>query len=164
MGFQTVGYTAGSDEHDTPIEFFAPIADAVEGFDLDPAASSTSDLAEHNLTVEEDGLSVPWHGDVWLNPPYSEVADWMRYAKDQYQHGNADRVVALVFARTSTQWWHNYASTADAYCFVEGRLRFGDADNSAPAPSVVVVWGEVNTALERTLKREGQFIRPITPT
>lgn len=157
--FQTVGYTGGSDEHDTPVSFFAPIAEAVGGFDIDPAASETSDLAERNVTKDEDGLSIPWNGDVWLNPPYSEVGDWMEYARNQYEHGHANRVVSLVFARTSTQWWHNHATTADAVCFVEGRLTFGGADNSAPAPSAVVIWGEIPAALERVLNKAGQFIQ-----
>lgn len=156
--FQTVGYTGGSDEHDTPVQFFAPIADAIGGFDLDPAASSTSDLADRNITKDEDGLSVPWHGDVWLNPPYSEVGDWMAYARRQYEHGNAERIVALVFARTGTQWWHNHATTANAICFVEGRLTFGGAENSAPAPSAVLVWGEVPEGLRRVLSKKGQLV------
>jgi phage N-6-adenine-methyltransferase len=156
--FQTVGYTGGSDEHDTPVSFFAPIAEAVDGFDLDPSASETSDLADRNVTKSEDGLSIPWEGDVWLNPPYSEVGEWLEYAKQQYKHGNADRVVALVFARTSTRWWHNHATTADVRCFVKGRLKFGGAENSAPAPSAVLVWGDAPDALVSYLERKGDVI------
>lgn len=156
--FQSVGYTGGSDEHDTPVDFFAPIAEAVDGFDLDPAASETSDLADRNVTKDEDGMSIPWEGDVWLNPPYSEVADWMEYARNQYEHGNADRIVALVFARTGTRWWHNHATTADLVCLVKGRLTFGDAENSAPAPSAVLVWGDVFTSLYDYLEREGEVM------
>jgi phage N-6-adenine-methyltransferase len=156
--FQSVGYTGGSDEHDTPIDFFAPIAESLHGFDLDPCASATSDLANRNVTKDEDGLSRPWTGDVWLNPPYSEVADWMAYARQQYEHGNAKRIVALVFARTGTRWWHDNATTADLTCFVKGRLTFGNAENSAPAPSAVLVWGQVPAALRQYLERQGEVI------
>lgn len=156
--FQTVGYTGGSDEHDTPVSFFGPIAESVDGFDLDPSASATSDLADRNVTKEEDGLSIQWYGDVWLNPPYSEVSDWMAYAKEQYRHGNADRIVALVFARTSTRWWHNHATTANLRCLVKGRLTFGGAENSAPAPSAVLVWGDAPPALVGYLRRKGEVI------
>lgn len=154
MTFQTVGYVAGSDEHDTPIEFFAPLADAVDGFDLDPCASSTSNLAETNLTKEDGGLR-EWSGKVFMNPPYSEVSDWMEHATRQAEHGNTELIVALVFARTSTQWFHQYAKTADLLCFVEGRLCFGNAENSAPAPSLVAVWGEYPDALARVLEKNG---------
>lgn len=157
--FQSVGYTGGSDEHDTPVDFFAPIAEAVDGFDLDPSASETSDLADRNVTKDEDGLSIPWHGDVWLNPPYSEVADWLEYAKRQYEHGNADRIVSLVFARTGTRWWHDHAASADLRCLVKGRLTFGGAENSAPAPSAVLVWGEAPEPLDEYLRRKGEVIQ-----
>jgi len=156
MPFQTVGYTAGSDEHDTPIEFFSPIADAVGGFDLDPCASSDSDLADENLTKDDGGLR-EWYGKVWMNPPYSDVSEWMEHANQQYQHGNADLIVSLVFARTSTQWFHNYAREADTLCFVEGRLTFGEADHSAPAPSLVAVWGE-SEGLKRVLEKRGLVV------
>ncbi|ELZ14438.1 DNA N-6-adenine-methyltransferase [Natrinema thermotolerans DSM 11552] len=144
MTFEAVGhvYEEGDDKHDTPVEFVAPLIEAVGGFDLDPSASQSSDLAERNVTKDEDGLSTPWHGDVWLNPPYSGVSDWLEYGRDEYYRGAVDSIIALVFARTSTQWFHNHATTADLACFVEGRLSFAGSDHSAPAPSVVLVWGD----------------------
>jgi site-specific DNA-methyltransferase (adenine-specific) len=47
-------------------------------------------------------------------------------------------VVCLVPARTDTKWWHEYAIQHEVR-FVKGRLKFGDAKNSAPFPSAVVV-------------------------
>lgn len=160
MTFPEVGHSfeAGDDDHDTPAEFFAPIASAVGGFDLDPAASASSELAARNVTEDEDGLSLPWEGKVWLNPPYSEVADWLQYGRTQFNHGNTELLVALVFARTSTDWWHDHATTADLRCFVNGRLTFGEATNSAPAPSVVCVWGDTPPALRRFFEAAGEVI------
>ena len=52
-------------------------------FDLDP--SSPHDMVldwipvTQRYTVFDDGLSKPWHGRVWLNPPYSKwTQQWMR--------------------------------------------------------------------------------------
>jgi phage N-6-adenine-methyltransferase len=143
MPFEETGhsYSEGDDEHDTPVDFFRPFHRAVGGFELDPAASSTSNLAARNVTEDEDGLARDWWGDVWLNPPYSGVSDWLEYGRRQYQAGNCDSIVALVYARTGTQWFHNHAVTADLMCLVEGRLTFGDGEYSAPAPSMVLIWG-----------------------
>ena len=149
----------GTDEHDTPISFFEPIARAVDGFDLDPCASQTSDLADVNLTKDEGGLR-QWHGKVWMNPPYSDVETWMRHAELQEQYGHTDLIVGLVFARTGTQWFHKHAANADLVCFVKGRLTFGGADNTAPAPSMVVVWGDYTERLELTLDKCGMIIKP----
>lgn len=159
MTFHEVGYTTGSDEHDTPAEFFAPISDSVGGFDLDPCASNTSNLADEN-NREDGGLEMDWRGKVFLNPPYSDVGEWMKYARHEHEHGHADLIVGLVFARTGTQWFHNYATSADLICFVEGRLTFGEATNNAPAPSMVPVWGDYPDALEAVLSRKGMVVKP----
>jgi hypothetical protein len=55
-------------------------------FDLDVAApvDETHRVvpAERYLTIHDDGLSVPWDGLVWMNPPYSNASAWMRRLKD----------------------------------------------------------------------------------
>jgi len=160
MTFTEAGHTyeAGDDEHDTPLEFFEPIARHVDGFDLDPSASDTSNLAERNVTKDEDGLSIEWYGNVWLNPPYSEVSDWMEYANQQHVLGNTDLIVCLVYARTGTRWYHRFVKVADMVCFVQGRLTFGNGDYSAPAPSMVVVYGDPPTELRNHLLDEGHVI------
>jgi len=147
MPFEEAGHSfePGDDEHDTPESFFQPLHDILNGFDLDPAASDTSDLADRNVTKDEDGMSMDWWGDVWLNPPYSEVGDWLDYGERQVAAGNVENLVALVYARTGTQWFHNNAVYADLMCLVEGRLTFGNGDYSAPAPSMVLVWGPAAT-------------------
>jgi DNA N-6-adenine-methyltransferase (Dam) len=49
-------------------------------FDLDVAApldvASRIVPAAAYLTVRDDGLSAPWTGLVWMNPPYSRAAAW----------------------------------------------------------------------------------------
>jgi len=146
MTFTEAGHTfePGDDDHDTPESFFRPFHELFEGFDLDPSASETSALAARNVTKDEDGMSMGWFGDVWLNPPYSEVADWLDYGERQVAAGNVDNLVALVYARTGTKWFHNIAVYADVMCLVEGRLTFGDGEYSAPAPSMVLVWGPMS--------------------
>ena len=159
MSFDAGADANNNDEHDTPLSFFRPIESSVGGFDLDPCASQSSDLASTNLTKDDGGLR-QWYGKVWMNPPYSEVSDWMQHAELQNGHGYTDLIVGLVFARTATQWFHKYAKKADLLCFVEGRLTFGNADNTAPAPSLVVVWGDYSEQLKLTLERFGMVVTP----
>ena len=165
MSFETNGatdYSVGSDEHDTPMSLFAPISEIVGGFDLDPCASETSELASRNIEKEEDGLSVRWSGDVWLNPPYSEVSEWLQYARSEYEHGSVTNIVALVYARTSTKWFHNHVTTAELICFIEGRLTFGEGEYNAPAPNILAVWGPAaeNHRLVEHLADLGLLCRP----
>jgi hypothetical protein len=114
-------------------------------FDLDPCAPPGGlpwVPARRFYSIEDDGLSQPWAGRVWLNPPYGRLTvAWMRRLA---AHGNG---VALVFARTETQWWHETIGAAHAVCFIEGRLSFVARDgkpgiSNAGAPSALVAYGD----------------------
>jgi len=48
--------------------------------------------------------------------------------------------VFLLPARTDTRWWHEHALKATEIRFLRGRLKFGEAKNSAPFPSVLLIY------------------------
>jgi hypothetical protein len=114
-------------------------------FDLDPASPMSGPLpwipAKRHYTMRENGLLQPWRGRVWLNPPYGPgTAEWLKKA-DQHRNG-----VALVFARSDTEWFHRYAVNADAMLFVKGRVQFVDKTGRAGGPgsttgSLMLAWG-----------------------
>lgn len=65
-----------SDERHTPRWVFDALGLT---FDLDPAAPAGGPWhvpcrAYYDVTA--DGLAQPWHGLVWLNPPYSRMTPW----------------------------------------------------------------------------------------
>ena len=47
----------------------------------------------------------------------------------------------LIPARTDTRAFHEYIYHKAEIRFIRGRLKFGGAKNSAPCPSMVVVFG-----------------------
>lgn len=101
--------------------------DAEFHFTLDPCP----------LRASEGGLLCSWAGErVYCNPPYGRgVSKWLAKMREP------DIAVYLLPARTDTKWWHEYAMQADEIRFLRGRLKFGDATNSAPFPSVILVYG-----------------------
>lgn len=137
--------------HNESAEWYTPpeIFDALGlTFDLDPCSPGegrTFVPAKRHLTVADDGLTAPWEGLVFVNPPYGpHTPAWMRKAAE---HGNG---LALVFARTDTRWFQEVAVTTDAMCFIAGRVRFyqGNTANRGGTPgagSVLLAWGEVAT-------------------
>lgn len=48
----------------------------------------------------------------------------------------------LTPARTDTKRFHEYIYGNAEIWFIKGRLKFGDCENSAPFPSMIVVFGE----------------------
>jgi hypothetical protein len=142
------------------------IIDALGLFDLDPCQSKKQPwpCARRGYTITDDGLSKPWAGCVWLNPPYGRfIGDWVRKL---VSHGNG---VALMFARTDTKWFQDACSCSSAMLFLRGRVRFHDAKGkkfqrqgggaSATAPSVLIAFG--NEAKKRLLDSSLDGIRVI---
>ena len=113
-------------------------------FDLDPCSPGKGKSwvpATYHYTKADDGLNKAWFGRVWLNPPYGqETPEWLRKLQ---QHGNG---IALVFARTDTEWFHLIAAKADVIAFMVGRVRFmrydGTRGGSPGCGSMLLAWGK----------------------
>ena len=109
------------------------------GFTLDVCATDDNAKCATYYTEREDGLSQPWTGTCWMNPPYGDViAAWVKKAYESAQAGAT--VVCLVPARVDTRWWWDHCRYGEIR-FLRGRLKFGGGENSAPFPSAVVVFG-----------------------
>jgi phage N-6-adenine-methyltransferase len=138
------------------------LIEALNPFDLDPCAMVHQPwrTAERMFTILDDGLTQPWVGPTWCNPPYSNPRPWLAKLAD---HGDG---IALVNAATGTRWFHDYIwDRADAVLFLKGRLTFCLPDGtpapaSNPSPSVLVAYGTQNVAALRRYAREhgGRFI------
>ena len=108
-------------------------------FMLDVCAIPENAKCPKFYSPAEDGLLQPWTGVCWMNPPYGRaIGLWVAKAYRAALAGAT--VVALLPARTDTTWWHEYVVQAKDIRFLRGRLRFGEAKNSAPFPSAVVVF------------------------
>lgn len=134
-----VHFSSATDEWSTPNDYYAQVCAVFGPFDTDPCCTLDSAKAKNFFTKADDGLSKPWKGRVWMNPPYGRtIGEWMKKAYEE-SRTNASVVVCLVPARTDTKWWHDYA-TKGIIIFIRGRLKFGDAKNAAPFPSALVVF------------------------
>jgi site-specific DNA-methyltransferase (adenine-specific) len=88
----------------------------------------------------DDGLKQSWNNNVvFCNPPYGTVLKhWVKKASE----AQGGVVVMLIPARTDTQYFHNYIYQKEnvEIRFLKGRLKFGGSSNSAPFPSMVVIF------------------------
>lgn len=91
------------------------------------------------LNSQEDGLERPWGSLTYVNPPYGRaITAWIKKAYDESRDGKL--VVCLLPSRTDTAWFHEYVMKATEIRFLRGRLKFGEAKNSAPFPSMIVIF------------------------
>jgi phage N-6-adenine-methyltransferase len=159
---QAVMFGKASDEWETPQSFFDALNREFR-FGLDAAATRENTKCPDYLGPDRDdprfrdALAVSWrfaldftwgewHRAIWLNPPYSKCAEFVAKAAAEQREGVT--TVMLIPARTDTRYFHAHIYDAEKHQprerveirFVKGRLKFGTGKNSAPFPSMVVIF------------------------
>lgn len=125
----------------TPQDLFAKL-DREFNFTTDAAADDKNHLCPEYWTAATDALQQDWGGrTVYCNPPYSpKMQDaFVRKAAEESQKPGTT-IVMLLPARTDTARFHDYILGHAEIRFLRGRLRFGGAKNSAPFPSMLVIF------------------------
>ena len=122
----SVHFSSLTDEWKTPDSIYKQLDDEFH-FDFDPCPIGG-----------EGGLEIEWGQRNFINPPYSQLKAWCKKAYEESLKGKL--CVMLIPSRTDTAAFHDYCMKAAEIRFIRGRLKFGDAKNSAPFPSCVVVF------------------------
>ena len=151
MNGETVRASFSARTEATRDDWLTPLAlvHALGSFDFDPRANCVDPTrcAARGFTYADNGLSRPWGGRVWLNPPYgAEARLWLARLAE---HGDG---IALIPPRLGAKWFHEVVlDTFDSMLFHKGRIAFLDPSTGLPvkgnnADSVFVAYGERNTA------------------
>lgn len=130
-------FSSATSEWGTPQSLFDALNKKYQ-FTLDACATEENFKVSNYYTVEKDGLSQPWNGRVYCNPPYGRtIGKWVKKAYE-----SACLTVMLLPARTDTRWFHDFIYHNDnaKIQFLRGRLKFNDGKNPAPFPSMIVVF------------------------
>jgi hypothetical protein len=122
----------------TPALYVEAVRSVLGGIDLDPASCEIANKvvqAETYYTKAQDGLSHPWTGRVFLNPPYQRKAgDFIQRLCDSHSTGLVSSAIALVNSNcTDTAWFQPLFDYP--LCFVQGRVDFdtdGRDEDSGP--------------------------------
>ena len=132
-------FSSRSEEWETPEAFFKALDDKYH-FTLDPACTHENAKCREHYTKAENGLSQNWGGySVFCNPPYGRgIGAWVRKGYEESAK-TGTTVVMLLPARTDTTWFHDYCLKGRVE-FIRGRLKFGNSKNSAPFPSMIVIF------------------------
>lgn len=143
-----VAHNSGENEWYTPDEILNLARETLGGIDLDPASSAIANervRASMFYTKDDDGLSKPWSGRVWMNPPYAQplIGDFAEAVASKYEAREIDAACVLVNNATETRWFQRMLELASAVCFLRGRVKFvspsGEA-NGAPLQGQAVIY------------------------
>lgn len=147
--------TSNSAEWYTPLELYEQICDvanAGQGFDLDPCAEPENRLkTKHFWTAQDNGLdatkALPADCySVFLNPPYGrQMTQWVERFNNHFAEHTEHVQAWLVPARTDTRWFQDLVQSFPCVVvFLSGRVKFISPDGSkdaAPFPSAIVMRG-----------------------
>lgn len=133
----------------TPADIFDKIESEFGPFHLDPAGNPESYVTQRceafctpdgcyrwidgiaDKLHEFDGLTTPWNGAVFVNPPYRRVEEWVKRGSEAAKASGA-LVVMLLIPSTDARWFHRYVWDARLHRpregvemrLLQGRIRF----------------------------------------
>jgi site-specific DNA-methyltransferase (adenine-specific) len=133
-----------TDEWETPPTIVEEYALEFGDFTLDACARAASAKAPFYYNLEQDGLAHPWSGRVWVNPPYSNPAAWVKKAAAEHRAGRTEVIVMLLPVAVDTGWFHDYVLPYAEVRFRRGRIKFlgwmGTPIGSPTAGNIIAIY------------------------
>ena len=155
-----------SRNHNGTVEYFTPkeIVDAARcvfggTIDLDPASCALANetvKAEKFFSIDDDGLSQMWHGNIWLNPPYTNGV--IQKFVSKLLASDFTAAIVLVDAATDTKWFRNLADVCNGIVFTAGRvncLPHGEKNSSNPTRGSAIFY--IGNDVEKFFDEFSQF-------
>jgi site-specific DNA-methyltransferase (adenine-specific) len=109
---------------------------------LDVAATAENAKCPQFFTKAENGLMQIWSGNVWLNPPYSEIEPWCKKAWEYAQTGKGV-VVALLPIWPTASWFREFVIHGHIR-LLTSRFSAVGTKTLAPFSFMIVVWTTVS--------------------
>jgi hypothetical protein len=162
-----VGQATGAYEWYSPAPLVEAARQVLGAFDLDPASSDQANTvikAAQYYTLHDDGLALPWHGRIWLNPPYALELITKFLAKLVACAGAGEITAAAVLVNnaTETEWFQSIAPIATAIAFPKGRVQFWrDGASATPLQGQAVIYiGDQPAVFRATFAPYGFVVTP----
>lgn len=151
-----------------------------DGIELDPCSSTTAARrvrAKSKFTADVDGLSRDWvAGTVFMNPPFSSIAEWMNKLESSVRQNHVQLGLALLPSSRINCAWYLDLIEKHAHAILTDHVAFDSADGetqSRPADfaSVFVLLVSPQLANEReqcwkiladVFKAKARVIPPIS--
>lgn len=189
---QLINQDSGLTEYYTPMHILDAARRTIGAFDLDPASSPAANRwvqASRIYTAQDDGLSLPWYGRIWLNWPFGKSenacvsdcakrscrkrgfhlekrkagnADWVNKLVSEYEAGNAEAALCICYAATSEAWFRPLLRQPQ--CFLYGRTNYRLSDggilHGVTKGSCITFFGEDAARFAGCFRQLGEIKMP----
>jgi DNA N-6-adenine-methyltransferase (Dam)/Protein of unknown function (DUF3102) len=153
------GRGGSNNEHYTPSEYVEAARRVLGEIDLDPASCAKANevvRACKFYTKTDDGLTRPWRGRVWLNPPYcGQTGHFVEKLVDEYRAGNVTAAIVMLHVRPAGCPWFAPLWDHGLLCFASCRIRMWNTTANPINESVFVYFGSRRSAFKREFERFG---------
>jgi len=131
-----------TDERATPQILFDELNNEFH-FEIDLAANHENALLPLYYTKENSAFDYFWNTNSFLNPPYSELYNWLEYASKQ-----RGLIVVILPCDTSTKWFHDFLWDKTKHTtrkgiqlrFPKGRFKFGKYTTSPKFATIIAIF------------------------
>jgi len=158
--------SSASHEWYTPEQYLEAVRGVLGGIDLDPASCAEANktvMAETYYDANQDGLSQPWRGRIFLNPPYGSAGPpFIERLISELKSGNVTEAVVLVNSHaTETSWFQPLFG--GVLCFTDHRIDFvsptGEAQCGSTHGSCFVYFGDNEKDFIRIFRNFGYVVK-----
>lgn len=158
----------GEVEWYTPPEYIEAARKVMGSIDTDPCTSVLAQQlvqAETWYTIHDNGLVNPWHGNVWMNPPYAAklIKPFVEKLIANLDDGAVSQAIMLTHCNSDTEWYHRAWSKCKAFCQTRGRVKFYNANGKASSPThghVFIYFGRRAKRFEKVFSQFGCVSSP----
>jgi hypothetical protein len=166
-------YSSESVEWYTPARYIEGVREVLGRIDLDPASNALANKvigASTIFTAKDNGLTRPWFGREFMNPPYGKTDDkkslagaFCNKAVGEYEAGNIEACIMLVNSL------HSQSCQAPLYkhlfCLVDHRIQFvsgdGELNKNPTFQNIFVYLGKDRAAFTRVFKKFGYVVTEV---
>lgn len=163
------GTLSESHEWYTPEKYITAARTVLGAIDLDPASCAQANRTVRAITYYDkkvDGLSRPWNGRIWLNPPWGKwTAPFVGRLLEEFRAGRVSAAVLLVNAHSTDAEWFRPLWDLPT-CFTDHRIDYDsddEKDTSSTHGSVFAYCGAKETLFAKTFAPFGAIVRRWKP-